>query len=92
MSHTCQDLDVVSESFLGRSLNHESFPHLWLDAMTQHVREAGRIVNVGVASTRMDPRSYTPLAVNRAVSSHAGRCSGPGDHGAGPNDLASKSG
>ena len=38
------------ESFLRRSLGGEAYPYLWLDALTQKVREAGRIVNVVVAT------------------------------------------
>ena len=36
------------ESFLGRSLDGQTYPYLWLDALTQKVRESGRIVNVSV--------------------------------------------
>ena len=36
------------ESFLGRPLDGGLYPYLWLDALTQKVREAGRIVNVSV--------------------------------------------
>ena len=36
------------ESFLGRPLDGGPYPYLWLDALTQKVREAGRIVNVSV--------------------------------------------
>ena len=43
-----QELDGVVESFLGRPLDGGSYPYLWLDALTQKVREAGRIVNVSV--------------------------------------------
>ena len=43
-----QELDDVVESFLGRSLDGEAYPYPWLDALTQKVRESGRIVNVSV--------------------------------------------
>ena len=36
------------ESFLGRPLDGGPYPYLWLDALTQKVREEGRIVNVSV--------------------------------------------
>ena len=36
------------ENFLGRPLDGGPYPYLWLDALTQKVREAGRIVNVSV--------------------------------------------
>ena len=34
--------------FLGRPLDGGPYPYLWLDALTQKVREDGRIVNVSV--------------------------------------------
>ena len=44
----CQELDEVVESLLGRYLGDYAYPYLWLDALTQKVRETGRIVNVSV--------------------------------------------
>ena len=49
VSRICQELDTVVEAFLGRPLDGGPYPYLWLDALTQKVREAGRIVNVSVA-------------------------------------------
>ena len=40
--------DVVVDGFLGRPLDAGPYPYLWLDALTQKVREDGRIVNVSV--------------------------------------------
>ena len=48
VSRICQELDEVVESFLGRSLDGMAYPYLWLDGLTQKVRESGRIVNVSV--------------------------------------------
>jgi len=48
VSRICQDLDSVVEGFLSRPLDAIPYPYLWLDALTQKVREAGRIVNVSV--------------------------------------------
>ena len=48
VSRICQELDVVVEGFMGRPLGGGPYPYLWLDALTQKVREAGRIVNVSV--------------------------------------------
>ena len=48
VSRICQELDTVVESFLSRPLDGGPYPYLWLDALTQKVREAGRIVNVSV--------------------------------------------
>ena len=39
VSRICQELDGVVESFLGRPLVGGSYPYLWLDALTQKVRE-----------------------------------------------------
>ena len=46
VSRICQELDVVVDGFMGRPLG--GYPYLWLDALTQKVREDGRIVNVSV--------------------------------------------
>ena len=48
VSRICQELDVVVDGFLGRPLDGGPYPYLWLDALPQKVREAGRIVNVSV--------------------------------------------
>jgi putative transposase len=48
VSRICQELDGLVESFLGRPLDSGPYPYLWLDALTQKVREGGRIVNVSV--------------------------------------------
>ena len=49
VSRICAELDTVVDSFLGRPLDGGPYPSLWLDALTQKVREDGRIVNVSVA-------------------------------------------
>ena len=36
------------EAFLGQPLDGGPYPYVWLDALTQEVREGGRIVNVSV--------------------------------------------
>ena len=48
VSRICQELDVVVDGFMGRPLDGGPYPYLWLDALTQKVREAGRIVDVSV--------------------------------------------
>ena len=48
VSRICRDLDQVVETFLGRPLDGEPYPYVWLDALTRKVREGGRIVNVSV--------------------------------------------
>ena len=49
VSRICRDLDQVVETFLGRPLDGGPYPYVWLDELTQKVREGGRIVNVSVA-------------------------------------------
>ena len=46
------ELDEVVESFLGRPLDEVQYPYVWLDGLTQKVREGGRIVNVCVVGGR----------------------------------------
>ena len=48
VSRICEQLDEVVESFLGRPLDSGPYPYVWLDGLTQKVREGGRIVNVCV--------------------------------------------
>ena len=48
VSRICQELDVVVDGFMGRPLDAGPYPYLWLDALTQKVREDGGIVNVSV--------------------------------------------
>ena len=48
VSRICEQLDEVVESFLGRPLDGGPYPYVWLDGLTQKVREGGRIVNVYV--------------------------------------------
>ena len=40
VSRICQELDVVVDGFMGRPLDAGPYPYLWLDALTQKVREA----------------------------------------------------
>ena len=46
VSRICEQLDEVVESFLGRPLDGGPYPYVWLDGLTQKVRD--RIVNVCV--------------------------------------------
>ncbi len=49
VSRICGKLDGMVDSFLDRPLDGGPYCYLWLDAMSQKVREEGRIVNVSVA-------------------------------------------
>ena len=48
VSRICRGLDEVVEKFLSRPLDGGPYAYLWLHALTQNVREDGRIVNVSV--------------------------------------------
>lgn len=48
VSRICEELDAVVEAFRARPLDAQPYPYLWLDALTQKVREGGRVVNVAV--------------------------------------------
>ena len=43
-----KELDAVVEAFRSRPLDAGPYSYLWLDALTQKVREGGRVVNVAV--------------------------------------------
>jgi transposase-like protein len=46
VSEMASELDAAVEAFRTRPLDRGPYTYLWLDALTQKVREAGRIVNV----------------------------------------------
>jgi len=48
VSSMAKELDALVEAFRSRPLEAGPYTYLWLDAMTQKVREAGRVVNVAV--------------------------------------------
>lgn len=48
VSRICQALDVQVQSFRERPLDQGPYVYVWLDALTQRVREGGRVVNVAV--------------------------------------------
>ena len=48
VSRICEELDATVEAFRSRPLDAHPYPYLWLDALTQKVREGGRVVNVAV--------------------------------------------
>ncbi len=51
VSRICGALDEQVQAFRARPLDTGPYPYVWLDALTQRVREGGRVVNVaaGVA-------------------------------------------
>ncbi len=48
VSRICEELDSVVNDFVNRPLDGGPYRYVWLDALTQKVREVGRIVNVSV--------------------------------------------
>ena len=59
VSRICAELDSVVTSFLERPLDGGPYRYLWLDALTQRVREEGRIAQVSVV---VEPAvAYRPL-------------------------------
>ena len=70
VSRICEQLDEVVESFLGRPLDGGPYPYVWLDGLTQKVREGGRIVNVCVVVATSDRRQ---LVLPVATTIFAGR-------------------
>jgi putative transposase len=48
VSSMAKELDTVVEAFRNRPLEAGPYTYLWLDALTQKVREGGRVVNVAV--------------------------------------------
>ncbi len=48
VSRICGALDQQVQAFRERPLDQGPYPYVWLDALTQKVREGGRVVNVAV--------------------------------------------
>jgi len=48
VSRICQALDEQVQAFRERPLDAGPYPYVWLDALTQRVREGGRVVHVAV--------------------------------------------
>src|SRR5581483_4913384 len=48
VSRICGALDEQVQAFRERPLDTGPYPYVWLDELTQRVREGGRVVNVAV--------------------------------------------
>ena len=48
VSRICGALDAQVQAFRERPLDQGPYPYVWLDALTQRVREGGRVVNIAV--------------------------------------------
>jgi transposase-like protein len=59
VSRLAKNLDQVVEAFRSRPLDAGPYTYVWLDALTQKVREGGRIVNVAcVVATGVNADGY----------------------------------
>ena len=78
VSRLCSELDAVVSSFLERPLGGGPYRYLWLDALTQRVREEGRIAQ----SASSSPPPSTPTASARcwALTSARARTGRSGSH------------
>ena len=84
-SRICAELDTVVTSFLERPLDGGPYRYLWLDALTQRVREEGRIAQVSAGYPRgvgWSPPPSTPTASARcwALTSARARTGPSGSH------------
>ncbi len=52
VSRMAAELDAKVAEFKERPLDKGPYRYLWIDAMTQRVREGGRVVNVSVVNGR----------------------------------------
>ncbi len=66
VSRLARSLDATVEAFRSRPLDAGPYTYLWLDALTQKVREGGRIVNVAcVIATGLPPGALVALSPRR---------------------------
>src|SRR5207248_5708254 len=73
VSELAKSLDEVVASFRSRPLDGGPYPYLWLDALTQRVREGGRIVNVhAVIATGVNAQGYREVLGIDLVTSEDG--------------------
>ena len=72
VSRICAELDTVVRSFLERPLDGGPYRYLWLDALTQRVREEGRIAQVSTTvSRRWSPDSRSAALPTRGRGADA---------------------
>jgi putative transposase len=73
VSELAKSLDEMVASFRSRPLDGGPYPYLWLDALTQRVREGGRIVNVhAVIATGVNGEGYREVLGIDLVTSEDG--------------------
>ena len=71
VSRICEQLDEVVDSFLGRPLDGGPYPYVWLDGLTQKVREGGRIVKTIGSTEAMTAIKFGSVVVALACSAGA---------------------
>jgi putative transposase len=62
VSRLAEELDTVVAQFKDRPLDRGPYRYLWIDALTQRVREGGRVVNVSVViATAVNVEGYREI-------------------------------
>jgi transposase-like protein len=62
VSELCKSLDEMVEAFRNRPLDQGPYTFVWMDALTQKVREGGRIVNVAaVVATAVNTEGHREI-------------------------------
>jgi transposase-like protein len=73
VSEMAKDLDETVEAFRNRPLDGGPYTYVWLDALTQKVREAGRIANVAaLVATGVNAAGYREILGLELVTSEDG--------------------
>ena len=96
VSAMAKELDALVEAFRSRPLDAGPYTYIWLDALTQKVREGGRVVNVAVVIATGVNNEGTAGVARLRRHHHRGRggldgvlalSGGPGPLGRGPGHL-----
>jgi transposase-like protein len=73
VSEMANDLDEMVAAFRNRPLGGGPYTHVWLDALTQKVREAGRIQSVAsLVATGVNTTGYREILGPEVVTSEGG--------------------
>src|SRR2546427_7620256 len=73
VSEMAKELDAAVEAFRNRPLDGGPYTYVWLDALTQKVREGGRIVNVAaLVATGVNAAGYREILGLDIVTSEDG--------------------
>jgi putative transposase len=74
VSELAKNLDETVEGWRSRPLDASPYTYVWMDALTQKVREGGRIVNVAVVHAVGRERRRAPRDARDRRDHHRGRC------------------